>query len=89
MPNWASVKRTRVDCAAMTVSSKEFRKGGMEVVRNKRGNDILFTIGDNEEMMGPNSVEVIFPPGARENARLGTVGARSASFCISVHGFGF
>jgi len=68
-----------VDCAATTISSKEFGKGSVEVVRNKRDNDILFTVGDNEEMTGPNSVKVIFPPRARENARLETIGARSMS----------
>jgi len=89
LPNWASVKGARMDGASATISGKEFGKGGMEVVRNERGDDVLFTIWDDEEVAGTHGVEVVLPPGTGKDTRLGTSGTRSAFFSISVHCFGF
>jgi len=61
----------------------------VEVIRNEGSNDILFTIRDNKEMMGANSVKVVLPSRTREDARLGTSGTGSMLFSISVHRFGF
>jgi len=41
----ASMKRARVDSAATTISGKEFGKGGIKIVRNEGGDNILFAIG--------------------------------------------
>ena len=89
LPNWVCMKGTRVDCAATTISSEEFRESGMEVIGDEGGDNVLFTIRNNKEMTGANGVEVVLPSGTGENARLGTSGTRSALFSISIHGFGF
>ena len=60
----------------------------MEVIRNEGGNDVLFTIRDNKEMVGANSVKVVLLSGTREDARLGTSGTGSMLFSISIHHFG-
>jgi len=86
--NGTSMKRTRMGTAA-TVSSKKFRKGSMEIIRNKGGNDVLFTVGDDKEMTGTGRVEVVLPSRTWEDAWLRTVRTRSSSFSISVHGLGF
>ena len=87
--NRASMKRARVDGAATTISGKKFGEGSMEVVGNKGGDNVLFAIGDDKEVMGTNCIEVILPSGARMDARLGTIGTRSALFEISIHDLGF
>jgi len=89
LPNWASMKRTGVDCAAMAISGKEFGKGGVEVVGDEGGDNVLFAIGDDKEMMGANGVKVVLPSRARENARLRTSRARSAFFSFCIHSLGF
>jgi len=87
LPNGAGMKRTRVDCAAAAVSSEEFRKGGMEIIRDKGGDDILFAIRDDKEVTGPDGVEVVLPSRTWIHSGLGTVRAWGPSFYISVHCF--
>ena len=74
LPNWASMKGTGMDGASATVSGKEFRKGGVEVVGNKRGNDVFFSIQDNEKVTGACGIEVVLPPRTWEDSRYDKVG---------------
>ena len=78
-----------MDCAAATVCGKELGESGMEIIRNKGGNDVLLAIGNDKEVAGACGCEVILPAGAGENTRLGTIGTRSLSLCVSICGFGF
>ena len=89
LPNWASVKGVRMNGTAMTISGKEFGEGGMEIVRNKGGDDVLFAIRDDKEMTGPNGIEVVLPSRSWVYSWLGTVRAWGPPFCVSVHCFGF
>ena len=41
LPNRTGMKGARVDSATASVSGKEFRKGGVEIIGNKRGNDVF------------------------------------------------
>jgi len=88
LSNWASMKRTGVDCTTTAVSSKEFGKGGMEVVRDEGGDDVLFAIRDDKEVAGPDGVEVVLPSRTWVHSWLGTVRAWGSPFCISIHRFG-
>jgi len=85
LSNWASMKRMRVDCATMAISSEKFRKGSMEIVRDEGGDDVLFAIRDDKEMAGPDSVEVVLPSGPWVDSWLRAVGTRSPSFYVSIH----
>jgi len=89
LPNWASVKGARVNGATMAIGGKELRKGGVEVIRNKGGDDILFIIRDNKEVAGACCGKIVPPARTRENARLGTSRTGSALFSLSVPSFGF
>ena len=89
LPNWAHMKGARVDCAAATISSEEFRESGMEVIGDERGDNVLFAVWDNKKVAGACGRKVVSLARAREDTRLGTVGARSVSFCVSVYGLGF
>jgi len=89
LSNWASVKRTRVDCATAAISSEEFRKGGVEIVGDEGGNDVLFAIRDDKEMAGSDSVKVVLPSRPWVDSWLRAVGTRSLSFYVSVHRFCF
>jgi len=85
LSHWASVKRARVDCAATAIGSEKFRESGMEVVRNKQGDDVFFAIRNDEEMAGPDGVKVVLPSRSRVDSRLRTFGTGSLSFYVSVH----
>ena len=85
LPNWASVKRTRVDHATAAISSKKFGKGGMEIVGDEGGDDVLFAIRDDKEMAGPDGVKVVLPSGPWVDFWLRAIGTRSLSFYVSVH----
>ena len=85
LSGWSSMKRMGVDCTATAISGKEFRKGGVKIVRNERGDDVLFAIRNDEEMAGTNGIEIVLPSGTWVNAWLGTIGTGSSSFCVSVH----
>jgi len=78
-----------VDCAAMTIGGKEFRKGGVEVVRNKGGDDIFVAIRNDKKMTSANSVKIVLPSQTRVYAWLRASGTGSAFLSISVHRFGF
>ena len=78
-----------MDCATMAISSEEFRKGGMEIVRDEGGDDVLFAIRDDKEMAGPDSVEVVLPSRTWVYSWLGTVRAWGSPFYVSVHHFSF
>jgi len=79
----------RMDSTAMTVCGKEFRESGMEIIRNKGGNDVFFAVGNDEEVMGTNSVEVVLLSRTREDTWLRTSRTGSVLFSICVHGLGF
>jgi len=85
LSNWASVKRTRVDHTTVAISSKEFGKGGMEIVGDEGGDDVLFTIRDDKEMAGSDSVKVVLPSGSWVDSWLRAVGTGSLSFYVSIH----
>ena len=89
LSDWASMKRTGVDCATAAISGKEFRKGGVKVIGDKGGNDVFFAIRDDKEVAGTHSIEVVLPSGTWVNFWLGTIGTWSLSFYVSVHGPGF
>jgi len=89
LPYWASVERARVDCTAMTIGGKKLREGGMEVVGNEGGNNVLFAVGDNKKVVGANGIEVVLPSGTRQDAGLGTSRTGSVLFSLYVHGLGF
>ena len=52
LSNWTSMEGMGVDCAAMTVSGEEFRKGGVEVIRDERGDYVFFAIWDDKKVVG-------------------------------------
>jgi len=74
-----------VDHATAAISSKEFGKGGVEIIGDEGGDDVLFAIRDDKEMAGPDGVEVVLPSGPWVDSWLRAVGTRSPSFYISVH----
>jgi len=88
LSNWASVKGTGMDCTTMAVSSQEFRKGGVKIVRDEGGNDVLFTIGDDEEMAGLDSIKVVLLARTGVYSWLRAGGTGGTSLCVSIHGFG-
>jgi len=83
------MKRMRVDRATAAVSGKEFGEGSVEVIGDERGDDILFTVGDNKEVTGASGIEVVLPSRTWVHSWLGTVGAWSLPFYVSVHCFSF
>jgi len=83
------MKRARVDCATMAISGKELRKGGVEVIGDEGGNNILFAIWDDKEVASADGVEVVLPSRTWVYPWLGAVGTGSASFYVSVHGLSF
>ena len=85
LSHWASVKRARVDCATTAISSKEFRKGGMEIIRDEGGDDILFAIRDDKEMASSDGIKVVLPSGSWVDSWLRAVGTGSPSFYVSIH----
>ena len=85
----AGVKGTRVDGTTTSVGGKELGEGCMEVVGDEGGNDVLVTVGNDEEVTRTNGVEVVLPAGARIYSWLRAGGTRGASLCISVHRFSF
>jgi len=85
LSHWASMKRARVDRAATAIGSEKFREGGVEVIRNKWGNNVFFAIRNDEEMAGPNGIEVVLPSRSRVDSRLRTVGTGSLSFYVSIY----
>jgi len=85
LSDWVSMKRTRMDRTAAAISSEEFRKGGVEIVGDEGGDDVLFAIRDDEEMASPDGVEVVLPSGPRVDSWLRAVGTWSLSFYVSVH----
>ena len=89
LSDWASVKRTRMDCAATTISGKEFGKSGVEIIRDEGGNDIFFAIRDDKEMAGTNGVKIVLPSWTWVNAWLGTVGTGSLFLYLNVHCLSF
>jgi len=84
-----SMKRVRVDDTATTVGGKEFREGGMEIIRDEGGDDILFSIGDNKEMASAGGIEVVLPSRTWEDAWLRTTRTGSMSFSVSIHSLRF
>ena len=84
----AGMKGARVDGATASVGSEEFRKGGVEIVRNERGDDVFVAIRDDKEVTCTNSVEVVLPARTGEDAWLRACRTGSASFCVSIHHFG-
>ena len=84
LPNWASMKGARMDCTSTTICSKEFWKGGVEVIRDEGGDNILFTIGNDKKVVGACLSKVILPSGTWEDAWLRTIRTRGLSFSISV-----
>ena len=59
------VKGARVDSATASIGGKEFRKGGVEVVGDKGGDDVLVAIRNDKKVTRTNSVEVVLPARAR------------------------
>ena len=80
-----SMKGARVDSTTASIGGKEFRKSGVEVIRNKGGNDILIAIQNDKKVASANGIEIVFPSQTRMYAWLRTSGTGSASFCISIH----
>ena len=89
LSDWVSMKRARVDRAAAAISGEEFGEGGVKVIGDERGDDVLFTIGDDKEVAGTNGIEIVLPSRTWVYPWLGAVGTGSASFYVSVHGLSF
>jgi len=89
LPNRASMKGVRVDCATATISGKELREGCMEVVGNEGGDDVLFAIWNDKEVASTGSIEIVLPSRTWVNFWLGTIRTGSAFFCISIHSLSF
>jgi len=87
LPDRTGMKGARVDGATASVSGKNFRKGGVEIIGNEGGNDVFVAVGDDKEVTCTNSVEVVLPARTGEDTWLGACGTGSASLCISVHCF--
>ena len=85
LPDRTGMERARVNCAATSISGKEFGEGCVKVIGNKGGDDVFIAVGNDEEVTRANSVEVVLPTRAREYTWLGACGTRSASLCVSVH----
>jgi len=83
-----SVKGARVDGTTTSISGKEFRKGGVNVVRNKGGDDILVTVRNDEKVARANGIEVVLPSRTWEHTWLRASGTGSVSFCVSIHCLG-
>ena len=81
------MERARVNGAAQSSCCQEFRKGGIEVVRNEGGNDILFSVGDDEKVSSAGGVPVVAPSWTRKPTGLGSVRSWSGVFliCRCVH----
>ena len=80
-----SVEGARVDGTTASISGKEFRKGGVEVVRNIGGDDILVAIRNDKKVASANGIEIVLPSQTRVYAWLRASGTGSVSFCISIH----
>ena len=78
-----------MDRTTMAISSKEFGKGGVEIIRDEGGNDVLFAIRDDKEMAGPDGVKVVLPSRTWVYSWLGAARAWGLFFYISVHRFSF
>ena len=82
------VKGARVDGATASVSGKELGKGGVKVIGDEGGDDILITVRNNNEVTRTNGIEIVFPSWAWEYTRLRAGGTWSTSLCISIHHLG-
>ena len=80
-----SMKGARVDGTTASIGGKEFRKGGVEVIRNKGGNDVLVAIWNDKKVASANGIKIFFPSQTGMYAWLRTSGTGSASFCVSIH----
>jgi len=87
LSNGMGMQGTRVDGATTSISGKEFRKGCVEIVGDKGGNDVLVAVRDNKKVMHTNSVEVVLPARARKYTQLRACGTGSMSLYVSVHCF--
>ena len=87
LPNWMSMKWARVDCTATTIRGEELGEGGVKIIRDEGGDDILFTIRNDKKVAGACGCKIIPPAGTREDARLGTIGTWSLSLSISIYSF--
>jgi len=83
-----SMKGARVDGPTTSIGGKEFGKGGVEVVRNKGGDDVLVAIRNDKEVAGANGIEIVLPSRTRVYAWLRASGTGSVSFCVSIHCLG-
>ena len=61
----------------------------MKIIRDEGGDDVLFAVRNNKEVVGACFSEVVLPPRAWEDAWLRTIGTWSLSFGISIHSFEF
>ena len=61
----------------------------MEIIGNKRGNDILFTIRDDKEVAGACAVEIVLPSRTWEDTWLRAGGTGGLSFGIGIYRVGF
>jgi len=65
LSNRMGMKGARVDGATASVGGEELRKSGVEVVRNKGGDDVLIAIRNDKKVMCTNGVEVVVPSWTR------------------------
>jgi len=87
LSNGMGVKGARVDSTATSISGEELRKGHVEVVGNKGGNDIFITVRNDKKVTHTNSVKVVLPTQARKYTWLRACRTGSTSLCVSVHCF--
>jgi len=88
LSNGTGMKGARMNGATVSIGSEKFRESHVEVIGNERGDNVLFTVRDNKEMMRTNGVKIVFPTRARVYAWLRAHGTWSTSLCVSIHRFG-
>ena len=73
--------------ATQSLGCQQFGKGGIEVVRNEGGDDVLFSVGNNKEVPGTHGVPVVVPSWARKPTGLRSVRSWSGVLlvCSCVH----
>jgi len=82
------MKGMRVDGTTASISGEELGKGGMKVIGNEGGDNVLVTVRNDKKVMHTNGVEVVLPSWARKYTWLRASGTGSASLCISIHCLG-
>jgi len=75
-----------MDGTAVAISGQKFWEGGVKVILDEGGNNIVIAIRDDKIVMGAHYIEVVLPPRTRVDTRLRTSWGRSLILLVSLHG---